>query len=416
MPPRTSSREPSLNGDGRIANASGEQEAAGAGQNLGVPGSGVGGDAPNDKAESIGRGSKRSLTGRRKRDESTASKTSAQQPTAVNEKDARPASSGRTAAADQARPKKKGGFLSFLNCCAGSDESQDVGQGAQPAKSTKPQPVRAQQPAQMRQQQPNQPQQDVSTEGTSTEDSKEVVDEKSAQPAYQDAPAAVPIVPAAEAQNPPSGDATDDKPTPNVPAGTSSAPPNPQVRPLEADRQMVPEQPTTGPPHIDTSTQTPEPSSSASPQVQVQAPTPVVPQSEEDEMILDRTPEQAARDNDIEMSDAGPSLPLSGQDAALVVEEEKQAHERRESSGVKQDDLPPPPPLPNKQEQGHDGAAPSQDTSLVSTPEQSQKWLLPPLKPELRGRKCLVLDLDETLVHSSFKVSLAFKCHSYSAY
>ncbi|KAI9022332.1 HAD-like domain-containing protein [Phycomyces nitens] len=30
-------------------------------------------------------------------------------------------------------------------------------------------------------------------------------------------------------------------------------------------------------------------------------------------------------------------------------------------------------------------------------------WLLPPLLPEHSGRKCLVLDLDETLVHSSFK-------------
>lgn len=31
-------------------------------------------------------------------------------------------------------------------------------------------------------------------------------------------------------------------------------------------------------------------------------------------------------------------------------------------------------------------------------------WLLPPLAPPLLGKKCLVLDLDETLVHSSFKV------------
>jgi RNA polymerase II subunit A small phosphatase-like protein len=30
--------------------------------------------------------------------------------------------------------------------------------------------------------------------------------------------------------------------------------------------------------------------------------------------------------------------------------------------------------------------------------------LLPPVSPQHLGRKCLVLDLDETLVHSSFKV------------
>jgi RNA polymerase II subunit A small phosphatase-like protein len=32
--------------------------------------------------------------------------------------------------------------------------------------------------------------------------------------------------------------------------------------------------------------------------------------------------------------------------------------------------------------------------------------LLPPVALEHKGRKCLVLDLDETLLHSSFKVSL----------
>ncbi|KAK7057249.1 FCP1-like proteiny domain-containing protein [Favolaschia claudopus] len=36
-------------------------------------------------------------------------------------------------------------------------------------------------------------------------------------------------------------------------------------------------------------------------------------------------------------------------------------------------------------------------------PDGKPKPLLPPLAPEHAGRKCLVLDLDETLVHSSFK-------------
>lgn len=49
-------------------------------------------------------------------------------------------------------------------------------------------------------------------------------------------------------------------------------------------------------------------------------------------------------------------------------------------------ELPPPPPI----------APPGQ--------ESSQQWLLPPAQPPLQKRKCLVLDLDETLVHSSFKV------------
>lgn len=35
---------------------------------------------------------------------------------------------------------------------------------------------------------------------------------------------------------------------------------------------------------------------------------------------------------------------------------------------------------------------------------KGRSWLLDPLRPEFVGKKCLVLDLDETLVHSSFKV------------
>jgi RNA polymerase II subunit A small phosphatase-like protein len=52
--------------------------------------------------------------------------------------------------------------------------------------------------------------------------------------------------------------------------------------------------------------------------------------------------------------------------------------------------LPPPPPPP----------APE-----IPSDAAEQQWLLPPALPHLQNRKCLVLDLDETLVHSSFKVS-----------
>ncbi|OQD84451.1 hypothetical protein PENANT_c013G11200 [Penicillium antarcticum] len=52
--------------------------------------------------------------------------------------------------------------------------------------------------------------------------------------------------------------------------------------------------------------------------------------------------------------------------------------------------LPPPPPVP---------APPARAVS-----EDGMRPLLPAPLPHLSGRKCLVLDLDETLVHSSFKV------------
>jgi hypothetical protein len=41
--------------------------------------------------------------------------------------------------------------------------------------------------------------------------------------------------------------------------------------------------------------------------------------------------------------------------------------------------------------------------------QPSEKVLLPPLRPCDINKKCLIIDLDETLVHSSFKVSLCFQ-------
>lgn len=58
--------------------------------------------------------------------------------------------------------------------------------------------------------------------------------------------------------------------------------------------------------------------------------------------------------------------------------------------------LPPPPPPP----------APEPTTATEGA--ERQQWLLPPALPHLSNRKCLVLDLDETLVHSSFKVIAFF--------
>jgi RNA polymerase II subunit A small phosphatase-like protein len=48
--------------------------------------------------------------------------------------------------------------------------------------------------------------------------------------------------------------------------------------------------------------------------------------------------------------------------------------------------------------------------SLISLVPQDgvPRPLLPPISPQHVGRKCLVLDLDETLVHSSFKVMSYF--------
>ncbi|KFA55012.1 hypothetical protein S40293_02347 [Stachybotrys chartarum IBT 40293] len=58
---------------------------------------------------------------------------------------------------------------------------------------------------------------------------------------------------------------------------------------------------------------------------------------------------------------------------------------------------PPPPPVST--------IVTTAPTAVIDGPSRpEQKWLLPAVRPEHKGRKCLVLDLDETLVHSSFKI------------
>ncbi|KAF3021467.1 hypothetical protein G7054_g10019 [Neopestalotiopsis clavispora] len=94
-------------------------------------------------------------------------------------------------------------------------------------------------------------------------------------------------------------------------------------------------------------------------------------------------------DGDVEMADAG------------AADEAAQAGTVSEEQYQKQ--VPPPPsgPVPDASQ-----PAPTETEVAVAAPEPvpEQKWLLPAILPEHKGRKCLVLDLDETLVHSSFKI------------
>ncbi|KAF2763590.1 NIF-domain-containing protein [Teratosphaeria nubilosa] len=126
------------------------------------------------------------------------------------------------------------------------------------------------------------------------------------------------------------------------------------------------------------------------------------------------------------MQDREPSLPLTAGEATAIaggvtavgagagvaaVEEARhlrQSRESRESSRPEPqaDALPPPPgppPVQTEQQLVQPTTGDGQQLTSLERDEQKQ-WLLPPLRPELRGRKCLVLDLDETLVHSSFKI------------
>jgi RNA polymerase II subunit A small phosphatase-like protein len=123
--------------------------------------------------------------------------------------------------------------------------------------------------------------------------------------------------------------------------------------------------------------------SSANPSVVVQAP------ARRSSTRLAAAPEQVEGprdgDDDAGMKDSSP-LPSVNDAASGGIP-------RREEVALPV--LPPPPPVPQ--------AGPS-DEPEPETAEAKQQWLLPPIAPRFKGKKCLVLDLDETLVHSSFKV------------
>jgi RNA polymerase II subunit A small phosphatase-like protein len=409
-------------------------------QALGVPGqdssvTGLSGATANDTSDNVETSSKRSLTGRR-RGASTGSKRSNRQVAGESEKQARPGSAGRAQAGSEPRPKKRGGFLSFLGCCGGSNDTEEPGsrESTQPAKT----PTTASQPSKLKTQQQQQVAPNASATNTSADGSKEVIDEKVGQePNHTESSAAAPILPTppVESEKPPPVIMQPDNPVPSIPQGIAPVQPNAEASSLPAEkRDIQSETPVTGPPHIDTAQRSVahdvQPNHTSNPVVSVIAPTPVVSQQEdvvEDAIIQDRTPEQAARDTDIEMTDVGPSLPLSTSDVPQSPDVETSTRERSSSSSSRID-LPPPPPLAERQLQNQHSDAgviagagagagvlaagagvaahqASQDPSAVSTPEPVQKWLLPPITSQFSGKKCLVLDLDETLVHSSFKVS-----------
>lgn len=319
------------------------------------------------------------VAGKKSLDKEKASPLTAKDPEKVG---------GEEQAANKTRPKRRGGFLAFLNCCSAPENANTVegGDQAVPAKKAK---VLQQKPG-------RQPtpvvKANASAGESSTGESKEVVEESIGGPEYSELkPAAKPTmitrsskdkVPAEKpvAQTPPASSTAEtaeapaateirDPPLPPLPAADVSSPP--EVNTGQHSIEAMPLTAGNGPPQVI------EPDQSV---------------AEQGTTINDRTPQQEQADSDIAMVDAPPLAPA-------VEEQTTTAREMTQA----QVNLPPPPPR-----NGQDTAIPG---SSAVTPSDKQRWLLPPLQPHFKGRKCLVLDLDETLVHSSFKVSTFFLSH-----
>lgn len=283
-------------------------------------------------------------------------------------------------AANKTKPKKRGGFLSFLNCCSAPENANTVegGDQAVPAKKAK---VLQQKPG-------RQPtpvvKANISAGESSTGESKEVVEESIGGPEYSELkPAAKPTmitrsskdkVPAERlvAQAPPVPSTAE---TTEPAAATETR--DPPLPPLPVSNVSSPSEIITG----QSMDATPIIAGTVPPQL-IEPDQSV---AEQGTTINDRTPQQEQADSDIAMVDA-PPLTTAVEEPSAATRELTQA----------QVNLPPPPP--------RNGQDTTTSGSSAVTPSDKQRWLLPPLQPHFKGRKCLVLDLDETLVHSSFKV------------
>jgi len=133
----------------------------------------------------------------------------------------------------------------------------------------------------------------------------------------------------------------------------------------------------------------PKEDSQPKPAVVVEAPTPA---EQEGKIVV---PELGQKDDDGDVRMSGSEQGTDKDPVPLPVPRKDDEEDNSQPA------LPPPPPPPVPQ------VGSSESTEELVSPEpadQKQQWLLPPIAPRFKGKKCLVLDLDETLVHSSFKV------------
>ena len=276
----------------------------------------------------------------------------------------------------ESQRKPPSGFLSFLNCCGGSDgkSTADTDDPAlPPKKAAKLQP----------------PVRRTSRTGeklTASEtqqrraEAEDEEDEKSASVAVDGRPSIL-------SEKPPIPDSR--------PQLARSESPHDKVMPIQTVGQAASRPPQAPPtfdpppvsipmgqcrkPEIDETGDT----NAANIPVNIAAPIPVK---------SEREPNEALQNEDMEMEDAHPEVPGE--------ENEAPAEPAIPDTQVAKADLPPPPPLGKRDSQ----LATKETPPVPIAPADKQTWLLPPMQPYLKGRKCLVLDLDETLVHSSFKI------------
>ncbi|KAL8924331.1 MAG: hypothetical protein Q9208_004112 [Pyrenodesmia sp. 3 TL-2023] len=352
----------------------------------------AGGSLPEEQGKVSKRASKGSIKESSRRGSTASSKLSRKEKAVVPAASSQVKEGEPDLSTNAEKPRKKGfsRFFSALNCCRPSkDANASESQQAVPSKKAKTlQANRGRQTTPITK--PN-----ASAEESSKTESKEAVEDNIAGPPYSElTPAAKPkIIEPTKKQTPimeklpiasDNGPSAEPKPIPTQPTPSDQPLPpltptsnntTPNVYDVSNEKSIAP--------GADGPAESPPPTSTV---VAGEG------MSKEESTINDRTSQQEARD--VEMHDAPPVPSASEQPAT---------HHEVPAPTLPPTPLPPPPPPPPIPSPSRPGSSDRQASNGATTGDQ-QKWLLPPVADRFRGKKCLVLDLDETLVHSSFKI------------
>lgn len=325
----------------------------------------------SDPSGSIGGGSRGSTAsiGKKRNGSVDSSKKSAAQPAASGKKqDEVNATSAQTA--PMPKSKKSRGFLSFLNCCGVPDNANGV--DSEEAIPSAKQVAAVSQPIRNTASKPAPGNSEVKTAQKPTESDKVVMTAKD-EP-HQLNEKAGSEDQATGTENAEKHPAALLAPGSDLSANNASNQPLPAI-PIDTEETKVESDA-----HLKTN-----------PTVFVEAPTPNLDQDANNGEVLSAE----AKSGEDSSTEQGVNPPQSAQKREADVADVQTSNNT----------LPPPPPLPESgsKAKGNPSSSPP-EAALAEAVEEKHQWLLPPITDRFKGKKCLVLDLDETLVHSSFKV------------
>jgi RNA polymerase II subunit A small phosphatase-like protein len=339
---------------------------------------GLSGATIGDPTDSIGRRSKESrssIMDRRRNGSATSSKRSGTAPGAMHS-NAGNMNTVTSVSAPAQKSKKSRGLLGFLNCCGVPDNANGMDSEDIPLAPKKVTTV---------------PSQNVPLTSTKPE--------SSTQQAGGSRTTVLPIekedlrptepgqAPASGEEEVPKTSAIAKQDTPQVAVERIASDKDGQNQPLSTLAQDAGKAPR-------------DQDGNPSPSVVVQAPPVIQTEPDGSTAIPSQTDAQVDSQKDTIMPDAPP---ISTEEA-----KPQSADQHEALPAVNTATLPPPPPLPVP-DPIKSSTNPPQDLVSAAPVEEKQQWLLPPMEARFKGKKCLVLDLDETLVHSSFKVRILFQ-------